>query len=191
VLQRVAPQVSLTRIPRAIGDYQDLYVAVNEAGVSFDQFDFDSGCTGYLHTFEVQDDGRCHTFGWVASRTGTHPPARVEVAINGTLAASVDQFYPRDDVAALLSIPSTRNSGWGCTIDRPAPRSNSFDICTIKVISVSGVETVLNVDTIAGLALSSAITELEALRSREQPAAVETGSFVSRLRRRLAGFIAQ
>jgi SAM-dependent methyltransferase len=191
VLQRAAPQVSLTRIPRAIGDYQDLYVAVNEPGVSFEQFDFDAGCTGFLHTFEVRDDGRCHTFGWVASRTGTHPPARVEIAINGVVAASVDQFYPRDDVAALLSIPSTRNSGWGCTVDRPAPRSNSYDICTIKVISVSGVETMLNVDTVAGLALSSAISELEVLRSREQLPAAEGGSFVSRLRRRLARLIAQ
>ena len=154
-VKEIDPKLSLLRIPRAIDDYQDLYLLAIEPEPRFSSLRFDGGCSGFIEGCERTASNAFRIHGWAIDRYGFSVES-IEILVNGQHVAATSDFWPRTDVAGFFQSDEFLRSGWECNFEGRLPRSDSFDVCTIKAISSSGAETILALDTVAGLELNSA-----------------------------------
>lgn len=159
-VEKIDPSLSLLRLPRAIDNYQDLYLAASEPESAFSDLRFDAGCNGYVENFELMGENALRVNGWAINRFGFSVD-KIEILINGRQAAATSDLWPRPDVAGVLKSDKFLRSGWQCEFEVRPPRSDSSDVCMIKAISSSGIQAILALDSVAELALGSAKILLE------------------------------
>lgn len=133
------------RLPRALADWQDVYVispdAIPDAGPRRQP-------KGFLEKPVVLDEG-VRLSGWATVVDA--PPDRVEVRIEDEVVASTREFSSRADVAAHFGRESAALSGWQCLLPHSAVRSSRFQVLTISAFSTDGHELILFLGTLESL----------------------------------------
>lgn len=131
-LERVAAGASLHRIPRALCNYQDLYVAVLEPEVDFSGFAFHGEPDFFLEHASVSGADLFYLWGWTARR-GAGALREVQVLLDGELMATSGIDSPRPEVAVLFGDRELR-PGWGVSFRLPAGVSHSASVLLIRVV---------------------------------------------------------
>lgn len=177
----IDPSFACVRLPRALSDWQDVYV-VSPAPIADPRPR--RVPKGFLDQFEITDDSLRFS-GW-ATDLG-EPVDRVEVRVDNELVATAREFHPRDDVAAWLKIDAARDSGWTCFVRHEHVRSFRYQVVTVSAFSKDGTEKILfhgAIESLAGVIArekakqaedKAALRELETASAREELAATAHG----------------
>lgn len=132
-LAAIDPELRCARLPRALGGFQDVYVA----GRTLDAARMES--REIVHCFfencEPSADG-VQLSGWACEETG--PVDRIEIRLDGETAA-IREFGERPDVAASLGIPETVPAGWAFAIPAGRIRSYHDQVVSITAVGRGGV----------------------------------------------------
>ncbi|HEX8171694.1 MAG TPA: class I SAM-dependent methyltransferase [Thermoanaerobaculia bacterium] len=155
----IDPTWTCVRLPRALSDWQDVYV-VSPAAIA----DPRPRRTpkGFIERFDVTAE-RIELAGWATARD--EAPARVEVRIDDEIVASTTTFHPRNDVAEWFGSEAARESGWDCAIPQSKVRSFRYQTATVSVFSREGAERILFHGTIDA---AGAFVAKERARARDQ-----------------------
>ena len=143
----IDPSYACVRLPRALSDWQDVYV-VSPAPIADPKPR--RVPKGFLDQFEITDT-HLRFAGW-ATVLGEKPD-RIEVRADNQLLATAREFFTRDDVAAWLQIDDAKHSGWSIEVPHGAIRSFRYQVVTVSAFSREGVERILfhgAVESLAG-----------------------------------------
>jgi SAM-dependent methyltransferase len=166
----IDPGFACVRLPRALSDWQDVYVISPEP---IDDPRPRPVPKGFLDQFEIREETL--RFGGWATVVG-ETVDRVEVRVDNELVATAREYHERGDVADWLKIDSARKSGWSCEVPHRAVRSFRYQVVTVSAFSREGVERILfhgAIESLAGvIARERAKQRDEQLAQRE----VELGS---------------
>ena len=133
----IDPSFACVRLPRALSDWQDVYVISPRPIADARPRPVPKG---FLDQFEIADDSL--RFGGWATVLG-EPVDRVEVRVDNELVATAREFHERADVAAWLKIDEASTSGWACDVPHRAVRSFRYQVVTVSAFSREGVERIL------------------------------------------------
>ena len=141
----IDPSFACVRLPRALSDWQDVYV-VSPSPIP----DPRPRRTpkGFLDQFAIEDEG-IRLAGWatlVDARAG-----RVDVRIGDEVVASTSEFYSRPDVAAWLGNPAATDSGWEVLLPHARIRSFRYEVVTVSAFSPDGEERIFFLGTLDSL----------------------------------------
>jgi SAM-dependent methyltransferase len=172
----IDPSYACVRLPRAIAEWQDVYV-VSPAALP----DAHPRRTpkGFLDDFAITDEG-VQFSGWATSVT--ERADRVEVRLGDRIVATTRTFEPRPDVAAFVGVETATDSGWRLTVPHSAIRSHHFEIATISAFTKENLERILFLGPIesAGVTVAN-----ERAKDLEQQLAIR-GNEMNALRERLS-----
>lgn len=142
----IDPRFACVRLPRALSDWQDVYV-ISPAAIEHPKPR--RVPKGFLDQFEITD-AHLRFSGW-ATVLGD-PVDRVEVRVDNEVIATAREFYARGDVAEWLKVPAAMHSGWTCVVLHGAIRSFRYQVVTVSAFSHEGVERILFHGAIESLA---------------------------------------
>jgi SAM-dependent methyltransferase len=129
---------SLHRLARGLCHFQDLYVAVPEAGADFTGLAFRGEPFLFVECCALAGTDRLSLRGW-AGLIGGGAVTAVEVLLDGELLARLPIEGSRPEVAAMLGDPRLERSGWGGTCLLPAGASRSAAVLRLRVVDDRGV----------------------------------------------------
>ena len=131
---------SLRRLPRGLCNFQDLYVAVPEAGADFSGLIYRGEPHFFLERCELTAPDRLELRGWAGliGQGGCGGLAAVEVLLDGQPLARLEIDAERPDVAELLGDPRLRRSGWGGSCQVPPATSRSASVFGLRVVDDRG-----------------------------------------------------
>jgi SAM-dependent methyltransferase len=132
-----AAKGSLHRLPRGLCNFQDLYVAVPEAGADFSGLAFRGEPYLFVERCALVDPDRLDLRGW-AGVLGSGSLAAVEVLLDGELLARLPVDGSRPEVAELLGDPRLERSGWGGACRLPEGASRSEAVLRLRVVDDLG-----------------------------------------------------
>jgi len=133
------------RMPRAMADWQDVYVISPSALPDAAQRHLPKG---FVDNFAVADDG-VRVSGWATMLDG--PVDRVEVRLDGAVVATARSFGPRPDAAAWLGVPGAVDCGFECLLPHSAVHSFRYEVATVSAFSPAGEERILFLGTLDSL----------------------------------------
>jgi len=133
------------RLPRALADWQDVYV-ISPAPIAEPRPW--RVPKGFVDQFEVLEDG-IRIAGWSTNLDA--PCERLEIRLDDEVVATLRDFGPRPDVAAWLGVPGAVHAGWDCVVPHGAIRSLRYQVATISAFSTSGEERILFLGTLESL----------------------------------------
>lgn len=151
-----AQGASVHRLERGLCDFQDLYVALAEPGVSFSSLHFQGEPRLWIERAEVSE-GRLEIEGWAAVRTGA--AREVEVLLDGERIAAAPIDRPRGDVAEFLGGERFLRCGWACSCPLPVP-----GVLLLRVVDARGVAHPLFAGSLDALLLAAARLQVRTLR---------------------------
>lgn len=161
----IDPRFACVRLPRALSDWQDVYVISPAPIADAKQRRVPKG---FLDQFEITEESLRFS-GWATVLGETVD--RVEVRVDNELIGTAREFYDREDVAAWLKIAEARTSGWTVHVPHGAIRSFRYQVVTVSAFSREGVERILfhgAVESLAGvIAREKAKQAEETLAQRE------------------------
>ena len=166
----IDPGFACIRLPRALSDWQDVYVISPKAIADPKPRRVPKG---FLDQFAITDLGLRFS-GW-ATVLGD-PVDRVEVRVDNQLIATAREFHRRDDVAAWLRIDAARDSGFTCEVPHGAIRSFRYQVVTVSAFSREGVERILfhgAIESLAGVIAREKAKQAEEAAARRE---VELGA---------------
>jgi SAM-dependent methyltransferase len=141
----IDPSFACVRLPRALGDWQDVYV-VSPAPIARPAPR--RRPRGFVDQFEITDGG-VRIAGWAT--VIDENADRVEIRLDDDVIATAREFWPRPDVAAWLGSESASESGWELMIPHAAIRSFRYQIATVSAFSREGTERIFFLGTIDSL----------------------------------------
>ena len=133
-LEACGAPLSATRFSRALCNYQDLWVAVPDGEASFSDLALQVEPEVVIEACEVAG-GVLSLSGWARARHGD--VERVEVLLDGALAAVARVEQPRPDVAATLG-PLALHSGWGASVALPPAASPVESVLMLRAVDGRG-----------------------------------------------------
>jgi SAM-dependent methyltransferase len=133
------------RLPRALSDWQDVYVISPAQIVGVRPRKVPKG---FLEQPQMLAAG-IRVWGWAT--TVDAPPDRVEVRIEDEIVASTREFTPRPDVGEWFGVRSAIQSGWECIVPHAGVRSFRYQVVTISAFSTDGDERILFLGTFDSL----------------------------------------
>lgn len=160
VTERLGAEFSCHRIPRGLLNHQDLYLLVREPGCDFAGLTFAGEPEGYLEACAISPAGDLRLSGWVANPWWPAAVERVEVWIDGELAAIQTCFGPRADVAAAFGAEPERASGWEVSCPCPAGSRSAVKIA-VRAVGAGGFERLLHASSLESALLWSAKRHIE------------------------------
>lgn len=191
-LADVCPGGSATRLPRALCNFQDLWVAVPEPDAGFAGLAVQSEPELMVDRSEVEN-GELVLRGWALARHGG--VAAVEVIADVEVLARAPVDSPRPDVAAAYGA-RFGTPGWSSRCRLPgadSPEGARDATFALRVVDAAGEGHVLRVGTLDGLLAAFRREQVRGLESdvhalHGELAAVrrETGAELARLRARIA-----
>jgi hypothetical protein len=129
---------SLHRLPRGLCHYQDLYVAVAEAGADFSRLRFRGEPLVFVERCALAGRGDLLELrGWAAN-LGSGGLAAVEVRLDGELLARLPVELERPEVGEMLGDPRQVRVGWAGSCRLPAGVSRSAAVLALRVIDDEG-----------------------------------------------------
>ena len=138
----IAPGFACVRLPRALSNWQDLYVV---SPSPIEHAPFRRAPKGFIERCEITAQG-VRFSGWGTSVD--EEADRVEIRIDDDLVATTRDFHPRPDVAAAHASDAATNSAWEATVPHAAVRSFRYQTATVSVFSRQNAERILFLGTI-------------------------------------------
>ena len=147
-ISRIGGELQSVRLPRALGDWQDVYVvspgSLKEARPWLVP-------KGFLDHFVNASEG-LRLSGWARSPGGGEAD-RIEVRIDDEPVVVTRDFTVRPDVNEVLGLAADARSAWNCLIPHAAVHSFRYQVLTVSAFSPEGFEKILflgPVDSIEG-----------------------------------------
>jgi SAM-dependent methyltransferase len=128
-----AGEASLQRLARGLCHFQDLYVAVPEAGADFSTLAFRGEPYLFVESCALAGPDRLQLSGW-AAELGRGGLAAVEAWLDGQLLARLPIDGPRPEVAAMLGDPRLERSGWGGACRLPEGIARATSVLRLRVV---------------------------------------------------------
>jgi SAM-dependent methyltransferase len=153
-LRAVAPAASAVRIPKALANHQDLYVAVAEPRADFSGLRLAGPAQGFVEHCGWTPPDRLEISGWLADRDG-RLPVEVRAWIGGEVADSCRDFSPRPDVAALFPSEPVAAMGWRLSPRVPGNPPDLTARLRVETVAADGSAGALAESTIEGALLRS------------------------------------
>jgi SAM-dependent methyltransferase len=144
-VSRIGTSWACVRMPRALSDWQDVYVISPSALSDVRPRRVPKG---FLEQPHMLPEG-IRIWGWAT--TIDAPPDRVEVRIEDEVVAMTRAFMPRADVAAWFGVASAAQSGWECMVPYGSVRSFRYQVVTVSAFSTDGDERILFLGTMDSL----------------------------------------
>lgn len=163
------------RLPRALSDWQDVYV-ISPAAIANPRPR--RVPKGFLEQPHMLPDG-IRIWGWAT--TIDAPPERVEIRIEDDVVASTRAFAPRADVGEWFGVASAAQSEWECLVPFAAVRSFRYQVATISAFSADGDERILFLGTLDSLLGTVARERAQALARQVAERQQEIGELTHRL----------
>jgi SAM-dependent methyltransferase len=132
-LAGAAPGAAVTRFPRALCNFQDLYVAAAGTPGGAPP-DLSGRPEGYVETCRQIGPRRLALAGWAVDRMHGAPPAAVEAAVDGTVVGSCRRLPARPDAAPLYPGERVQPVGW--RVDFELPVAAPLAACRFEVRAV-------------------------------------------------------
>ncbi|HEX8253344.1 MAG TPA: class I SAM-dependent methyltransferase, partial [Thermoanaerobaculia bacterium] len=133
------------RLPRALSDWQDVYVISPEPIPNPSPRRTPKG---FVDQFETEKEG-VRISGWAVG--AGEEAERVEIRLDDELAAMATHFGVRPDVAAWLGMDEATRSGWEVLIPHSAIRSFRYQVVTISAFTRANEERILFIGTLDSL----------------------------------------
>jgi SAM-dependent methyltransferase len=131
------PAGSLHRLPGGLCNYQDLYIAVPEAGADFSRLRYRGEPRLFVERCAVVKAGLLELRGW-AGMVGSGSVAAVEVLLDDHLLARLAVEHDRPEVAALLGDLRLVRSGWAGACQLPPATSRSQSVLRLRLVDDMG-----------------------------------------------------
>jgi SAM-dependent methyltransferase len=141
----IGEQWACVRLPRALSDWQDVYV-ISPAPIA--EARPRRVPKGFIEEPHMLAEG-IRIWGWAT--TVDAPPDRVEIRIEDEVVASTREFTPRADVGAWFGSESAARSGWECIVPYTAVHSFRYQVVTVSAFSSDGNERILFLGTVDSL----------------------------------------
>jgi SAM-dependent methyltransferase len=119
-LAAAAPGAAVHRFPRALCNYQDLYLVVDGPAPDPAALDLGGRPEGFVETCRLLGARRLALQGWAVDRMDGAPIARVEALLDGAVAAVCPEPVLRPDIAPLFPGERLEPVGWSLRLDLPA-----------------------------------------------------------------------
>jgi SAM-dependent methyltransferase len=155
-LRAVAPSASVARVPRALANYQDLYVVVAEPGADLAGLPRPGAVQGFLEHCAWTPPDRLEISGWVVDRGGAGPPVEVRAWIGGEMLARSRELLPRPDVGAVFPTEAVAPLGWRLAARVPGGPTGLTARLRLEAVSADGSAWPLAESTVEGALLRSA-----------------------------------
>ena len=123
-VREAAGEASALRLPRALANYQDLYVVVAEPRADFSALVVPREMQSFVEHCDLRLPDTLVIDGWVADRGFGALPVEVRARLDspaGAVAAATRDFVPRPDVAALFPVERVEAVGWHLELRLPPP----------------------------------------------------------------------
>jgi SAM-dependent methyltransferase len=144
-VRAIGSEWACVRLPRALSDWQDVYVISPSAIPDAKPRRVPKG---FLEEPQLLAEG-IRIWGWATTLDA--PPERVEIRIDDQIVASTRTFTHRGDVGEHFGIASATESGWECVIPHSSVRSFRYQVATISAFAREGEERILFLGTIDSL----------------------------------------
>lgn len=197
VLAEVCPGASSVRLPRAVCNFQDLWVVAPESDADLGGLTVQSE-PELMVDRSVVEEGELALRGWALARYGS--VAAVEVLADGEVLARSPVGSPRPDVAAAYGARFGA-SGWSCRCRLPgadSPDGSRGTTLALRAVDAAGAAHVLRIGTLDALLAALRrdqvrVLESEVYRLHCELAAArqEAGAEQARLRARIEGLEAR
>ena len=166
-----APGCSVARILRGFGNFQDLYVLINEADVDLSELPRlgQGGIEGFVEHCSRLSPDLAAAAGWVADRVTGEPVQEVRAEIDGRVVQRRrdGELEPRGDISpALFPNERVQALGWRLFIQLPPGVEPASAVLTIVVVGADGRETVLLNSTLQAAFLRSVRLDLYQLHKQ-------------------------
>jgi len=155
-IAKAGTDLSWKRLPRAIVNFQDLYVIASGGTGDFSTLVFASGPKGFFEDCAIGPDGIFRASGWAVASRADVPVEAIEVRLGGQLLARTEQFSKRPDVASHLGSRNFLRSGWGVEVRFPAHTSRAFSVLSVKAVSRAGASSDLFIGSVSAALLRCA-----------------------------------
>jgi SAM-dependent methyltransferase len=170
VREQVPAGYACIRMPRALAEWQDVYVL---SPLPIESAPPRRVPKGFVDQFSVDERG-VRLQGWA---TAVFERAeRVEVRLDGRVAAATSDFAARPDVAAWVGVETATDSGWELVIPHAAIRSFRYEVATVSAFTREGEERILFLGTLDSL---NGHVVREKARALEQQLAVQANALAS------------
>jgi SAM-dependent methyltransferase len=153
-LRGVAPSASAVRIPKALANFQDLYVAVAEPWADFSGLKLTGAVQGFVEHCGWTPPDALEISGWVADRGGGLP-VEVRAWIGGEVAERRGDLSPRPDVSALFPAEPVAAMGWRLSPRVPGNPPDLTARLRIEAVAAGGSAWTLAESTVEGALLRS------------------------------------
>ncbi len=141
----IDPSFACVRMPRALADWQDVYVVSPSPIADPKQRRTPKG---FVDQFEITERG-VRLAGWATLVDAQAD--RVELRLGDTVVASTREFHPRPDVAAWLGAPGATQSGWEIVVPHDRIRSFRYEVATVSAFAPDGQERIFFLGSIDSL----------------------------------------
>ncbi len=137
-------QWACVRLPRALAEWQDVYV-ISPAAIE----NATSRRTpkGFVDKFAVTEEG-VRIAGWAT--LPDERADRVEIRLDDELVATTREFGSRPDVAAWLGVPHA-DAGWDAVVPHASIRSFRYQVLSISAFTRANAERILFIGTLDSL----------------------------------------
>lgn len=170
-LRALAPDGSVLRLPKALANYQDLYVVVPEPRADFSGLAPAAGMEAFVEHCDWTPPDRLDAQGWVADRVSGRLPVEVRGLIDGVVLARCGAFTPRPDVDAMFPVERVEAAAWRLELRLPGNPPNLLAQLRIEAVGADGRAATIYESSVQGAMLRSCRLQLfithEALRKRE------------------------
>ncbi|HVG23219.1 MAG TPA: class I SAM-dependent methyltransferase [Thermoanaerobaculia bacterium] len=170
VREQVPAEFACVRMPRALAEWQDVYVISPSPIADAPPRRVPKG---FVDRFTIEDDG-VHLHGW--STAVFERADRVEVRLDDAVVAMTGDFAPRPDVAAWVGVETATDSGWELVIPHASIRSFRYQVATVSAFTRAGEERILFLGTLDTL---NGHTAREKARALEQYLAEQASQLAS------------
>lgn len=154
---------SLHLLPRGLNNFQDLCLAVPEAGCDFSSLRFAAEPQLFLEGCKLVGGDRLKLSGWAVVRGGE--ARAVEAVLDGELVARFPVTDRRPEVALRLGDPAFEVSGWGEELPLP-PSADRSSILLLRVVDGGGQAHTVHGGTLESALLEAAERTLAVLEDR-------------------------
>ncbi|MBV8202645.1 MAG: methyltransferase domain-containing protein, partial [Acidobacteria bacterium] len=172
-LRCAAPAASALHLPRALANFQDLYVAVAEPCADFTGLRLAGASQAFVEHCAWTPPDALQISGWVADRAGGRLPVEVRALIAGEVKERCRAFSPRPDVSALFPAERVAAVGWRL---QPRLAGEPPDLSArlrLEAVAADGEVSTLDESSVEGALLRSTRLQLFLDHAAHQRLAVE------------------
>jgi SAM-dependent methyltransferase len=159
-LRALAPDSSALRIPKALANYQDLYVVVPEPRADFSGLALAGGIEAFVEHCDWTPPDRLDAQGWVADRVSGRLPVEVRGLIDGEVLARCGTFTPRPDVGAMFPVERVEAGAWHLELRLPGSPPNLLAQLRIEAVAADGRASTIFESSVQGAMLRSCRLQL-------------------------------